>query len=236
MRLHSFKPVFALLAPGLALLAFAGCGGSSDNGVASKSAEQIVAEAKKAADSASSVHVSGSIVTGGTPVTLDLTLASGKGATGEISENGVSFKLVMTGDTVYMSGSPEFYRRIGGNAAVQLLAGKWLKAPATGGEFASFGSLANMRTLIDSTLTSHGTLAKGSTTTTVGGQSAIAVNDTTKGGTLYVATKGNPYPLQIVKAGSESGKITFDRWNQSVTITPPSNSVDLSELKAASGH
>ncbi len=225
----------AIAALAVIALALGGCGGSSENGVASKSADEIVGAAKTAADSASSVHVSGSIVTGGTPVTLDLTLASGKGATGEISENGLSFKLIMTGDTVYMSGSPAFYRRIGGTAAVQLLAGKWLKAPATSGEFASFGSLANMRTLIDSTLSSHGTLAKGSTTT-VGGQSAIAVTDTTKGGTLYVATKGQPYPLQITKTGAESGRITFDRWNQSVTITPPSNAVDLSELKAASGH
>jgi hypothetical protein len=220
----------ACLALSVSLLVGCGGGSSSDNGVTSKSADQIVNAARTAADSASSVHVSGSIVTGGAPVTLDLTLAAGKGATGEISENGLKFKLIMTGNTVYISGSPEVYRRLGGAAAVQLLAGKWLKAPATGGEFASFGSLANMRTLIDSTLASHGTLAKGSTTT-IAGQSAIAVTDTTKGGTLYVATKGQPYPLQIAKTGSESGKITFDRWNQPVTITPPANSVDLSELK-----
>ena len=220
----------------LALPALAGCGGSSSgNGVASKSAEEIVSASKTAADSASSVHVSGSIVTGGTPVTLDLTLAAGKGATGELSESGLSFKLIMMGNTVYISGSPAFYRHLGGTAAAQLLAGKWLKASATSGEFASFGSLANMRNLIDSTLASHGTLSKGSTTT-VGGQSAIAVTDSTKGGTLYVATNGQPYPLEIRKTGSESGKITFDRWNQPVTITPPANSVDLSELKAATGH
>jgi hypothetical protein len=220
----------------LALGALAGCGGSSSgNNIASKSATQIVSESKAAADSASSVHVSGSIKTGSTPVTLDLNLAAGKGARGEISENGASFKLILVGGTAYISGSPAFYRSLGGAAAAQLLDGKWLKASATTGEFASFGSLANMRQLIDTTLAARGVLAKGATST-VNGQQVIAITDTTKSGTLYVATTGKPYPVQITKAGSESGRIAFDSWNQPVTITAPSSSVDLAELKALAGH
>jgi hypothetical protein len=217
------------------LFALAGCGGSSSNSIASKSAEQIVSESKVAADAATSVHVSGSLKSGGTPVTLDLNLVAGKGARGELSQNGASFKLILVGNTAYISGSPAFYRSLGGTAAAQLFNGKWLKASATTGEFASFSQLADMRKLIDSTLTGHGALAKGATTV-VNGQKAIAVTDTSKNGTLYVATTGKPYPIEISKGGSESGKITFDRWNQSVAITAPANSVDLAELKAAGGH
>jgi hypothetical protein len=51
-----------------------------------------------------------------------------------------------------------------------------------------------------------------------------------------VATSGKPYPLQIAKGGSESGTITFSDWNKPVTITAPSNAVDLSELKSLAGH
>lgn len=196
---------------------------------------EILSEAKAAADSASSVHVSGSIKSGTAPVTLDLNLASGKGARGEISENGASFKLILLGDTAYISGSPAFYRSLGGAAAAQLLDGKWLKTSARSGEFASFGALANMSQLIDTTLAAHGVLAKGATTT-VNGQQAIAVSDATKSGTLYVATTGKPYPIQIAKGSGESGKIDFDNWNQPVTITAPANAVDLSELKALAGH
>lgn len=219
----------------LSLAALAGCGGSSGNGVAAKSAEEIVNESKLAADSASSVHVTGSLVTGGSPITLDLSLVAGKGARGELSENGLSFKLILIGRTAYISGSSAFYRHLGGTAAVQLLAGKWLRASATTGEFASFSSLADMRKLIDSTLTSHGVLKKGATTS-VGSQQAIAVTDSTKGGTLYVATTGKPYPIEISKSGAESGKISFDRWNQPVAIAAPASSVDLSELQKAAGH
>jgi hypothetical protein len=220
----------------LALVALAGCGkSSSSNGTASKSAEQIVSESKAAADAASSVHVSGSLKSGGASVKLNLNLAAGKGAQGEISQNGASFKLILVGNTAYISGSPAFYRSLGGSAAAQLFKGKWLKASATSGEFASFKQLGDMRQLIDSTLTSHGALVKGATTT-VGGQQAIAITDSAKDGTLYVAATGKPYPLQISKGGSESGKIAFSGWNQPVTITAPSNAVDLSELKALAGH
>ena len=221
----------------LVLAALTGCGksGSSGNDITSKSAEEIVKESKAAADAATAVHVSGSLKSGGAPVTLDLSLVAEKGAQGEISQNGASFKLILVGDTAYISGSPAFYRSLGGSAAAQLFKGKWLKASATSGEFASFKQLADMRQLIDTTLAAHGTLVKGATTT-VNGQPVIGITDSTKDGTLYVATTGKPYPLQIAKGGSESGTITFSKWNQPATITAPSNSVDLSELKALAGH
>ncbi len=54
-------------------LALAGCGSSSQgNGVARKTPNEILAGAKVLADAASSVHVSGSIVSSGSPITLDL--------------------------------------------------------------------------------------------------------------------------------------------------------------------
>lgn len=235
MSRRSLSLVLALLA--LSLPALAGCGSSSSgNGVASKSAEEIVAEAKKAADGASSVHVSGSVNSGGSPVTLDLNLAAEKGASGEISQNGSTFKVIIDGSDAYISGSDAFYRKLGGAAAAQLLAGKWLKISTNTPEFASFGSLTNMRKLLDTVLVGHGSLEKGSTTT-IAGQRAIAVKDTTRGGSLYVATDGKPYPLQITKGGSEAGTISFDKWDEPVSISAPASSVNLSELKSlASGH
>ena len=234
MRLRLLPTTGSVLV--LALGVLAGCGGSSSsNNITSKSATEILTESKAAADSASSVHVSGSIKSGAAPVTIDLNLVAGKGAQGEISENGASFKLILLGGTAYISGSPAFYRSLGGAAAAQLLDGKWLKASATSGEFASFNSLGNMRQLIDTTLAAHGTLTKGATST-VNGVQAIAITDTNKTGSLYVATTGKPYPVAIAKGGSESGKIAFSNWDEPVTITAPPNAVDLSELKALAGH
>src|SRR5690349_8919126 len=132
-------PALALL---LIAVLLAGCGGSkkessSSNGEASKSANQVLADARAAATNASSTHVSGSIVSSGTPIKLDLSMVSGKGAKGSMSTNGLSFNLVRVGDTLYIRGTDEFYKHFAGAAVAQLLHGKWLKASATQGQLKS---------------------------------------------------------------------------------------------------
>ncbi len=228
----------------LAGLLVAGCGGSSSssstttsssssssgNGVESKTPAQILAATKQAASEATSVHIVGSITTGGKPITLDLELLAGKGGKGKIGQEGYSIDLIQTGSSVYINGDAAFYRHVGGAAAAQLLEGRWLKAPANSGELASLASLTNLSKLIDSALANHGTLAKGSKMT-IGGQAAVGVNDTTKGGTLFVATTGKAYPLEISKGGSEAGKVLFEAWNAPVTISAPKNAIDISKLQ-----
>lgn len=234
-RFASRACIVALACAVALVAALAGCGGSSSdgNGVASKSPTEIVAAAKTAADSASSVHVTGSIVNAGSTIALDMELLRGTGGRGKLSQNGLSFELVEIDNSVYIKGSPAFYRHFAGAAAAQLLQGKWLKAPANAGSFATLGSLTDLRKLLDSTLASHGSLAKGPTTK-VEGQEAVGVKDLSRGGTLYVATTGKPYPLQITKGGSGGGTVTFSHWNAPVSVTAPANAVDLSQL--ASGH
>jgi hypothetical protein len=217
-----------------AVLLAAGCGGSSSsppgNGVEAKSPTEILEATKLAASEATSVHIAGSIVSEGKPITLDMELLAGKGGRGKIGQEGFTIDLVETGGSVYINGSAAFYRHVGGTAAAQLLQGRWLKAPANSGELASLASLTNLSTLIDTALASHGTLTKGSTTT-IAGQSAIAVNDTSKGGTLYVATTGKAYPLEIAKNGKESGKVVLDRWDNPVTLSAPKGAIEISKLQ-----
>jgi hypothetical protein len=225
-------PALALLLLGLAL---AGCGSSSSsgNGVESKSPAQILEATKTAAKSAAAVHIAGSIVSEGKPISLDMELLARKGGKGRISQEGFSIDLIQTGGAVYINGSAAFYRHVGGAAAAQLLQGRWLKAPANSGELASLASLTDLSKLIDTALANHGTLAKGAKAT-IAGQPAIAINDTSKGGTLYVATTGKPYPLEITKSGKESGKVVLDRWDKPVTLSAPSGAIDISKLQ--SGH
>ncbi len=215
----------------LAVSALGGCGGSSGNGVASKSPTEILAAAKAAADSASAVHVSGSSVTGGTPIVLDLSLVAGKGGRGRLSENGLSFELIEIDGTIYINGSPAFYSHFAGPAAAQLLHGKWLKASTSNTSFAGLSSLTDLRKLLDAALSSsHGSLTKVGTST-VNGQSAVGVKDTTQNGILYVATTGSAYPLEITKGGASGGTITFSEWNKPVTLTAPTNAVDIEQLQ-----
>lgn len=229
-RLQSVAAPLLLLV--VALLA--GCGGStSGNGVASKTPAQILAAAKAAADGAATVHIAGSVTSEGKPLAIDMELLAGKGGRGRITVEGLSVDIVRVGGAVYIKGSEAFYRHLAGASAAQLLQGKWLKAPEKSGSFASLASLTELGKLIDATLTGHGALARGATST-VNGQKAVAVNDTSKGGTLYVATTGPAYPIEIVKDGGGGGKIVFDRWNKAVTLTAPANAINIDQLQ--SGH
>jgi hypothetical protein len=212
--------------------AVSGCGGSStpsDNGIASKSANDIAKAASTAIEGVNSVHVSGSTTSGGSLINLDLDLVNGKGGRGSMSTNGLSFRIISVGNTVYINGSDSFWSHFGGTAAVQLFRGKWLKAPATG-SLASIADLTNLRRLFSNLLASHGTLSKGSTAT-INGQKAVGITDTTQGGTLYVATTGKPYPLEVSKSGAGGGKIDFAKFNESVPLTVPANAIDISQFK-----
>jgi hypothetical protein len=215
----------------LGLAAFAGCGGSSGNGLASKSPAEIVAAAKAAADGASSVHVSGESVAGGTPITLDLSLVAGKGGRGRLAENGLSFELIQIGDTIYINGSPAFYSHFAGSAAAQLLQGKWLKASVSNASFAGLSSLTDLPKLLDAALATSSKALVAAGTTTVNGQAVVGVKDTTQNGTLYVATKGTAYPIAISKSGTGGGSIAFSEWDKPVALTPPANAVDIEQLR-----
>jgi hypothetical protein len=223
--------------PALALVLTAvlltGCGGSKKaakpNGEASKPADRVLADAVSAAKSASSVHVSGHIVSSGSPVSLDLTMERGTGATGSMSTNGLSFDLVRIGSTFYIRGSDAFWKHFAGSGVAQLMHGKWLKGTTTG-RFAPLASLTAPGKLFARLSQKHGRLAnKGAAT--YNGQKVVEIDDATKGGKLYVAATGKPYPVAAVGTKkSESGTITFDRWDASVSVTAPKGAINFSQF------
>jgi hypothetical protein len=210
-----------------------GCGSSpsANNGVASKTPAQIVAAARSAAAGAATVHVAGSIVREGEPISLDMELVAQKGGEGRITLGGLSFQLIAFDTLLYINGSSTFDSRVAGPGAARLLRGRWLRGPAASGALASFAWLTDMRRLIDTALASHGTLARGATTT-VDGRKAVGVTDLANGGTLYVASTGAPYPLEIVTGASGDEKISFNRWNQPVTLEAPAKVLDIHRLQS----
>jgi hypothetical protein len=218
----------------LAGLLLAGCGGShsksaSSNGEASKSADTVLADAKAAVNGATSARVSGSIVSGGTPITLDLTMSADK-AKGSMSTSGFEFELIRIGDTAYIKGSDDFYKHFAGAAIAQLLHGKWLKASTVGGRFGSLAPLTNIKLLFGKVGANQGKLANDGAKT-FKGQKTVEIRDTSDNSKLYVAATGKPYPVAIVgsKKG-ESGTITFGDWNKSLSVSAPDGAIDISKL------
>jgi hypothetical protein len=254
MNLPRLRPLLSILPVLLLVALLAGCGSSSsttststpkptstttraaaDNGISTQTPEQIVAASTAAAKAAKSVHVVGAIADGDGSVELNLELLAGQGGQGTIAKNGTRFAIVVSDGTVYLKGSASFYKSLGGSAAAELLKGKWLKAPASG----SLGSLAKL-TDIDTLMSQTLKPDAGSTLTkagqkTIDGQPALGLKSS-KGGTLYIATTGKPYPLQLAKTGGSgkgTGQISFKDWDKPVTILVPKDAIDVAQLKGA---
>jgi hypothetical protein len=232
MSVRASSVLSAIAASWLGVATLSGCGNSaSTNGISAKRPAEALAVAKAAADAASSVHVSGSAVAGGSPITLDLDLLAGQGGRGRVSANGLSFELIHLGNIVYIKGSSAFYQHVGGAAAAQLLRGRWLKAPAAVGSFASLASLTDLHQLVDTTLAVRGTPTRGASVT-VGKQKAMAVTNPGDGGTVYIATTGPAYPVAVTETGASAARIVLDRWNEPVALAAPANALDITRLQS----
>lgn len=198
----------------------------ASNGVADKSADEILAAAKEAARGASAVHVAGDA----DGVVLDLSLVKGKGASGSIEQGTSRFELITIGDEIFLRGSDEFYRGLGGESVVRLLSGKWLKVPSTTRGFESFAAITDMDTLLTQTLRPDSDTIEKGEAETIDGTEVIGLGG--RRGTLYVATTGEPFPVKIASS-DDTGSVRFDGWNEPVDLTAPTDAIDIDELQRA---
>jgi len=211
-----------------AILAGCGGGGSSSNGEASKSASAILADAKQAALAAGSARVTGTIHDSGQTIGLDLRITT-KGGGGTMTLQGSKLDIVRVGQNVYIRAPSSFYEKVGaGKAAGQLLNGRWLKAPASTADFAQLASLTDMNAFVTQALKPDGTVSKGGETT-IDGQKAIQLKSS-KGGSLYVAETGKPYPIEFKGGGGSSGTLTLTDWGSVTAPVAPKNAVDIGAL------
>lgn len=179
---------------------------------------------------AKTVHFSGKVVTESGPITVDIRIVRGRGGKGSMSESGLSFELIRLGGKVYIRGSDAFYKKFAGQAGAQLFHGKWLQFRTSDADMASITPFTEIDTFFEGITSQHGKL-RNDGETSFHGQKAVAIKDTSQGGTLYVAATGTPYPVGIASSGAESGAILFDDWNASASISAPKNAVDISKLK-----
>ncbi|MGP0100936.1 MAG: hypothetical protein ACLPUT_04845 [Solirubrobacteraceae bacterium] len=219
--------------------AFTGCGGSSSGtgassssaGIASQSAAEIFAASQAAAKRATSVHVLGTISQGGLSLTTDLQLAS-DGGRAKLSLLGLRYEVIRIGNTLYVKGDATLDRRLERRTGLRLPRGRWLEGPADTGSLDRLAGLTELGSRLDLLLASAGPLTKGAVAT-IDGQASVELKQTAKlfTGSLYIATTGEPYPIEIVKHGQETGKIAFSGWNEPIALSAPANAIELSKLK-----
>ena len=230
----------AVACAGLALLASA-CGSGStpdaamlktpaSNGIATKPSAQIVTTAYTAMESAASVRMYGRITEFGQRYTVDLTMgpAGVRGSMTAPFEGAkvASVDLVLTKGTMYVRSST-LWRQVGGAAAASLLNNRWVTVPAssvTGFPFANAKTFIKL--LKSSGLEKLGQDRVAGVKTTVNGQPAVKL--TASGVALYIATTGQPYPLEIRQG---SNVLYFQYSGLPVNISAPPDPLDLSKLE-----
>jgi hypothetical protein len=209
---------------------------AADNGEAANSADEILANAQKASNAATSVHVSGSGTSSGTALSVDAILGHGRGG-GTVSVNGATFDTVLDGQEIYLKADEASWSKLlnGDTAAASLLSGKWLKTTASNQDFSDFASLLDISKLVSS-LQPSGTVTK-EPPTTFGGLPVIPLKDNgPDGGLLYVAGHGTPYIVAVSGGRSgDKGAIHFDQYNSATLPAPPSGAVDLNALANQGG-
>jgi hypothetical protein len=191
------------------------------NGVDKLSGAEILKRATKASRAATSVRMRGRFPTGGRPMAIDIRAAGKGSAYGDITMNGQRIRLVRIGSTAYLKGDTAFWKSVGGQDAARMFSGKYLKVPAGNKDFRDLMSLTLTSKVFSEILRPEGRVTKGERTR-INGRAAIALGDGT-GGSLYVATEGEPHVLRL-KTGKEV--LDFLAYNERIAVRrPPSNRV-----------
>ena len=211
-------------------VAAAACGSSSSaNGEAAKPGATIFSDAQLATEAAPSVHITGDLTSGSEHIVLDITATQPRSG-GSISENGATVDVVRAGQNLYLKGSAAALATLSGSkSAGQLLGDRWLQTTTANKDFSDLGQLFDLRQLVQQ-LKPTGTVRKGRTTT-VDGQSAIGLVDSADDGTLYVATSGQPYVLEIVGGAGEKGTLSFAQYGAAHAPAVPAGAVNLDQLE-----
>jgi hypothetical protein len=205
----------------------------SDNGVAALTADEILQRAKAALKQAKSFRTKGSMVDAGQKTSVDLKV-SGKDVAGSLSIGKAKVDLLAVGGQQYMRPNEQFWVMAGtgtakqAQAVTELMGDRWVKVPAGDKDLADLFAVAN----IDDVLKPDGKLSKGKVKEVSGVPTIGLIDSGAAGGMLYIATTGQPYPIQL--DGSDGAVMTFSNFGDTFAdIKKPtaSQTVDLSALQ-----
>jgi hypothetical protein len=204
---------------------------SASNGIVAQPAAKIVKTAFTTLESAESVRLYGSFRESGARYKLDVTVApAGMRGTMTWPVHGklVTVDMVLTHRKFYARGST-LWRQVGGAVLASLIGDRWVILPV--GRLSGF-PFANTKTFIKllskqslkSLKNARAHVAR--VRTTVDGQPAIELSVGREA--VYIATTGQPYPLEI-RQGSRD-VLHFQYSALPVSIAAPPHAVDLSSL------
>jgi hypothetical protein len=210
--------------------------GPTDNGVSALAADEILERAKSALQQAKSYRVKGDGNSDGQKMSLDFRI-SGTDLAGRLTMDGANVEILSAAGQQFMRPDEKFWSTIAGADKgaefAKLLGNKWVKVPKDNKNFDGLLGIAN----VDNLLKPDGKLTKGEPKDVDGAKAIGLVDGGAEGGTLYVATTGEPYPLRLVSGdAAEGGQVDFTDFGGTFDdLKAPAEAevIDLNELSRA---
>lgn len=208
----------------------------ASNGVADKAPAEILRLARDAFSKAGSVRVKGNGTTEGSTFAVDMRMKGAGGGRGTVTVQHNLVEILRIGKDAYLKGDADFWKQQTGNtAAAELLKGKYLKAPGDAPNLQSVLLFTHPGTFAGKTMKAAGVVTKGEQRAVAGVQTVgltfTALNEKV---TLYVATTGKPYPMQLSTTGEagETSSFDFIEYDKPLDLKPPpaDQVVDTSKL------
>jgi len=221
------------------------------NGIESLATKEILAKSLTAAKAASSVTVKGTMNEEGKDTSLDLVLGADSGE-GTITTNGTAMNIKSVGGKNYFQVPGNGWATLLGAAGgpgeeagkeiAALVGDKWLVLPANAASLDKDAGLVGLALSALGMFTEKDPFFKDfifsaertftvSGTGDVNGTPVVFLKDTSDGAVMAIQTVGEPYPVQIkAEAASDSSTMTFSNWNAPVSVTAPTDVIDVSKL------
>lgn len=215
--------------------ALTGCGGEDDpdegtNGLGELSPATAEKKAKKAAQTASSVRVSGSVVTKAGTHRLEMRLSE-KGGRGEVStKDGPTLELLRIDKDLYLKADADFWARQEKSGkkpteadvkAAGKLKGKYVKVPQGDPAYRQLSVFTNKRSLLDGLLAIDGARSADERGKVSGVETLrVMAGEEGKGGIIDVSLTGTPFPLRLERGGG-AGTLELKDWNDKFKLSAP---------------
>ncbi|MGW4854862.1 hypothetical protein ACWEPZ_26905 [Streptomyces sp. NPDC004288] len=210
-------------------------------------ADEIGQRAVTATRSATSLRMTGRVVSDGQPLDIDFAVNDRDECTGLMRIKGGTAQLRRADHVTYMKGDEAFWRVSMSSqgipepqisATLELIKGRWLKIAQGQAGSEALSGVCDLKSLLDDLdkdKQQRSGLTRGPDGSVAGTPVATLVKKRTEGGTttVSVAERGKPYILKIVKAGGdEPGTMLFRDYDKPVVVKTPlaDQTVDLSKL------
>lgn len=196
------------------------------NGVEALRPKAILKKAREASAQARSVH----IVATSEDTELDLVVAD---ATSDGSRRSGDVKILtrVVDGTLYIKAQTAYWEEAFGAKEADKIGDKWVAGDLRNPKLKAWRETTLKAPIMEQFLNPQGASEVGDIGS-VAGQPAVPV--TTQVGTVWVATTGRPYVLEITTAQSAqmASKAQFTQWNEKVAIAAPpqKKTINLSEL------